>query len=85
MELRNGHGETPFRRTLFESMCKANQRMASHISAPEISEHVVYAAGVLVNSMASYTDLFREGGNELYSMSHPICLHWTNLTISLLS
>ncbi|KAL8759591.1 MAG: hypothetical protein Q9184_003574 [Pyrenodesmia sp. 2 TL-2023] len=67
MELRHGRGETPlFRRTLLESMCKATHRMAAHMFAPETSEHVVYAAGVLVSSMASYTDIFREWESQVY-------------------
>ncbi|KAL8918065.1 MAG: hypothetical protein Q9208_007587 [Pyrenodesmia sp. 3 TL-2023] len=67
MKLRHRHGETtPFQRTLFESISKVNHRMASHTPPPEISEHVIYAVGVLVSSMASYGGLFSGRENEVY-------------------
>ncbi|KAL8897292.1 MAG: hypothetical protein Q9207_007288, partial [Kuettlingeria erythrocarpa] len=85
-QLRHGHEEaTSFLRTVVECMCKVTPRMASYISSPTTSDHVVYAAGVFVSSMASYTNAFRQWGNEASSKSHPVGIYRRQLTRTFLA
>lgn len=83
-QLRHGHEEaTSFRCTILECMCKATHRTASYMSSAETSVHLVYAAGVLVSSIASYTDI--SWGNDVSSKFYPICILWRQLTRFFLS